>query len=338
MPEKQQPLAIFQSLRKDAFDALEEAPDFASICRVEADYLGKNGRLTHILKSLKEMPEQERKIMGSAANVLKKELEEKIKLKKAEMRKQPFVKHANNFVDITIPGKKISRGHLHPITRVLREVAEIFESMGFEIVEGPEVETEYYNFDALNIPKNHPARDMWDTLWLKPLENRMLLRAHTSPMEIRYMEKNNPPLRIIAPGRCFRYEATDATHEFQFYQVEGLMVGEKINFSHLKGVLEVFLKRLFKNQEIEIRFIPAYYPFVEPGIQVDFRMNKKGKWLEIAGAGMTHPQVFKNVKLNPKSWQGFAFGIGLDRIAMLKYKIDDIRLFHSGDLRFIKQF
>lgn len=335
---KKQPLDIFQSLRKDAIEALEEASDFESVHKIELDYIGKKGRLTNILRSLKEMPAQERKVMGSTANVLKKEIEEKIKLKKNEVGGRVSSGVESGWIDITAPGKKISRGHLHPISRVLREVAEIFESMGFEIVEGPEAETEYYNFDALNIPKDHPARDMWDTFWLKPLADRLLLRAHTSPMEIRYMEKNNPPLRIIAPGRCFRYEATDATHEFQFYQLEGLMIGEKINFANLKGVLEVFLKRLFKNKEIETRFIPAYYPFVEPGVQVDFRMDKSSKWLEIAGAGMTHPQVLKNVKLNPNQWQGFAFGIGIDRIAMMKYKIDDIRLFYSGDLRFIKQF
>lgn len=341
MPKKQ-PADIFQSLRKEAFGALEEAADFDAAKRIEFEYLGKAGRLTKILRSLKDMPAGERKIMGSTANALKKEIEAKIREKKKELEeKGEFVRQKSEWLDVTLPGKKILRGHLHPITRILKEVAAIFESMGFEIAEGPEVETECYNFDALNIPKDHPARDLMDTFWLRHLEgagDKLLLRTHTSPIEARYMEKNNPPLRIIAPGKCFRYEATDATHGFQFYQLEGLMVGEKISLANLKGVLEVFLERLFKNKEIEIRFTPAYYPFVEPGVQIDFRAGKGSKWLEIAGAGMTHPQVLKNVKLNPSIWHGFAFGISLDRIAMLKYKIDDIRLFHSGDLRFIKQF
>lgn len=329
---------IFSSLRKDAFFALEEASDSGAVHKIEAEYLGKKGRLTNILRSLKEMPVSERKTMGSTANALKREMEEKIKLRKEELEEKISSRRKSEEIDVTIPGKKILRGHYHPITRVLKEVTAIFESMGFEIAEGPEVETEYYNFDALNIPKNHPARDMWDTFWLKPLANRLLLRAHTSPMEIRYMEKNNPPLRIIAPGRCFRREATDSLHEHTFYQVEGLMIGEKINLANLKGIMKIFFQKLFSNQDLKIRFRPSYYPFVEPGVDVDVKLDPKKEWLEIAGAGMTHPQVLKNVKLNPDQWQGFAFGLGLDRIAMLKYKIDDIRLFHGGDLRFIKQF
>ena len=333
-----EPQDIFQSLRKDAFKALEEAFDFETIRKIESDYFGKNGGLPRVLRGLKDMPELERKTMGSTANALKKEIKEMIKIKKGEIEKNNALKNKDDWFDISRPGKKISRGHFHPISRILKEVAEIFESMGFEIVEGPEAETEYYNFDALNIPKNHPARDMWDTFWLKPLKNRLLLRAHTSPMEARYMEKNNPPLRIIAPGRCFRHEATDTLHEHTFYQVEGLMIGKKTNLANLKGILETFLRKLFKNKDLKIRFRPSYYPFVEPGVDVDIKLDPKKDWLEIAGAGMTHPQVLKNVKLNPNQWQGFAFGLGLDRIAMLKYKIDDIRLFHSGDLRFIKQF
>lgn len=227
----------------------------------------------------------------------------------------------------------LSKGHLHPLTRVTKQMTDIFQSMGFEVVLGLDVETEYYNFDALNIPKNHPARDMWDTFWLK---NGNLLRTHTSPMQIRYMEKNNPPFQIVVPGRCYRYEATDSTHEIQFNQMECLMIGKDINMSNLKGVLEMFLKKLFSDDKIEIRFRPSYFPFVEPGIEVDMKL--KGKWLEIAGTGMVHPQVLKNVKIDPNEWQGFAFGVGIDRVAMLKYKIDDIRLFYGSDMRFLRQF
>ena len=236
-------------------------------------------------------------------------------------------------IDVTAPGKRPERGHLHPLTLVQNKAIDIFSSMGFEVAEGPEVETEYYNFDALNIPKNHPARDMWDTFWLK---NGKLLRTHTSPVQIRYMETNQPPFRLIAPGKVFRYEATDATHEAQFYQLEGLMVGKEITLANLKAVMEVFFQKFFGEKNIKVRLRPSYFPFVEPGVEVDIWF--KGKWMEIAGAGMVHPKVLENVKIDPREWQGFAFGMGIDRLAMIKYKIDDVRLFYSGDLRFIKQF
>lgn len=238
------------------------------------------------------------------------------------------------WIDVTAPGKKAERGHLHPLTLVQQKAVDIFSSIGFEIVDGPEMETEHYNFDALNIPAEHPAREMHDTFWLK---NKKLMRTHTSPVQIRYMETHNPPVRIIAPGRVFRYEATDASHEIQFYQLEGLMIGKKITLANLKAVMEVFFQKFFNSKDIEVRFRPSYFPFVEPGVEVDMR-RKKGKWMEIAGAGMAHPKVLETGKINPREWQGFAFGMGLDRLAMLKYKIDDIRLFYGSDLRFIKQF
>lgn len=337
---KDQSLDIFQSLRRGAFGALEEASDLNTVQKIESEYLGKNGRLTNILKSLKNLPLSERKAMGSTANALKEEIEKKIRIKKEELKKAFSDRPKSDWLDITLPGKKISRGHLHPLSRLLKEIAAIFESMGFEIAEGPELETEYYNFDALNVPKDHPARDLWNTFWIKGLSpsSRLLLRTHTSPNEVRYMETHQPPIRVIVPGRCFRYEATDATHEIQFYQLEGLMIDEKITLANLKGVVEIFFQKLFKNKDLKVRFRPSYFPFVEPGVEVDIKLGKENDWLEIAGAGMTHPQVLKNVKLDPRKWQGFAFGIGLDRIAMIKYKIDDIRLFYSGDLRFIRQF
>jgi len=237
------------------------------------------------------------------------------------------------WIDITAPGKMLQRGHLHPLTQVQQKAADIFSSMGFEIAEGPEVETEYYNFDALNIPKNHPARDMWDTFWLR---DGRLLRTHTSPVQIHYMERHQPPLRIIAPGKVFRYEATDTKHEVQFYHLEGLMVGKNITLANLKGVLEIFFQKFFGSKDIQVRIRPSYFPFVEPGVEVD--MKFKGKWMEMVGAGMVHPKVLENMKIDPREWQGFAFGMSIDRLAMIKYKIDDIRLFHSSDLRFIKQF
>ena len=226
--------------------------------------------------------------------------------------------------DITVPGEKVIFGHLHPLTLVQRKCEEIFQSMGFSVIEGPEMEEEWYNFDALNIPKDHPARDLWDTFYLK---NGSLLRTHTSPVQIRYMGKNQPPFRIIAPGRVFRHEATDSSHEVNFYQVEGLMVGKDISVANFKAIIQEFFRRFF-SKELEIRLRPSYFPFVEPGFEVDIRWGDR--WMEIMGAGMVHPNVLKNA--------GFAFGIGLDRLAMIKYQIDDIRLFYSGDLRFLNQF
>jgi len=239
---------------------------------------------------------------------------------------------------------KMQTGHLHPITQTINDIVRIFGDMGFSVADGPEIETEYYNFDALNIPKNHPARDMWDTFWLK---DGNLLRTHTSPVQIRHMEKNKPPINIIIPGKTFRYEATDASHEAQFYQFEGLMIGEDITMANLKGVLEEFLKKFF-GSAVQTRFRPSYFPFVEPGVEVDmscFKCNgdgcalcKKTGWIEILGAGMVHPNVLNNVGVDPRKWRGFAFGAGVDRIAMLKYGIDAIRLFYNGDLRFVNQF
>ncbi|OGG55143.1 phenylalanine--tRNA ligase subunit alpha [Candidatus Kaiserbacteria bacterium RIFCSPHIGHO2_02_FULL_49_11] len=234
--------------------------------------------------------------------------------------------------------------HIHPISGMIREINSIFFEMGFTFAEGPEIESEYYNFDALNIPKDHPARDMWDTFWLKPLNARKLLRTHTSPVQVRYMEEHEPPLRIIAPGKVYRNEATDMTHEAQFYQLEGLMIGHDVTLAHLKGVLAEFFGKFFGG-DVEIRLRPGFFPFVEPGVEVDMRLvgenapeRLKDKWIEIMGAGMVHPKVLEYSGINPKEWQGFAFGAGIERLGMLKYGIDDARLFHTGDLRFVNQF
>ena len=297
-------------------------------------YLGKKGKITLIFNSLKKLPVNEKKKLGKEANLIKIKLDKIIREKTQKIKEKIRVESLGmGKIDITRPGKKIKTDHLHPLTLVQREVEEIFQSMGFSTITGPEVETEWYNFDALNIPKDHPARDMWDTFWLK--EN-LLLRTHTSPVQIRYMQKHQPPLRIIVPGRCFRHEATDTSHEIQFYQLEGLVVDKNISASNFRAVIEEFLKRFFKT-DIEIRLRPGFFPFTEPSFEIDARRGK-GDWLEVMGAGMVHPNVFKAVGLNPKNWQGFAFGMGLDRLAMLRYKISDTRLFYSSDLRFLKQF
>lgn len=239
--------------------------------------------------------------------------------------------------------------HVHPITRVIDDINRIFFEMGFAMADGPEVETEYYNFDVLNVPKDHPARDLWDTFWLNPENSRKLLRTHTSPVQARFMEKNKPPFAIIVPGKAFRYEATDATHEAQFHQCEGLMVGKDISLASLKSVLNAFFDKFFAT-DVSVRFRPSYFPFVEPGVEIDvtcFKCYGKektcpichgGGWIEIAGAGMVHPKVLNAVGINPNDWRGFAFGMGVDRLAMLKYGVDDIRLFYSGDLRLVNQF
>jgi len=321
-----------KTIRKEAKKEINSAQNLKDLDDVYKKYLGKKGEITQILRSLKDLPERQRKKQGKLTNQVKKEIELAIKTqnKKLQVRNYNF---QDEELDITIPSKKPLVGHFHPITIVRRKVEEIFQQMGFSIVEGPEVETEWYSFDALNIPKDHPARDVWDTLWLKPKSQNLLLRPHTSPVQIRYMEKNQPPLRIIAPGKVFRHEATDASHDVQFY--------------HFKAIIQEFFKRFF-NKDIKIRLRPSFFPFTEPSFEMDIScVNCQGKgcsvckqtgWVETLGAGMVHPNVLKAGGINPKFWQGFAFGIGLDRLAMMKYKINDIRLFYSSDFRFLEQF
>ncbi|OIO49580.1 MAG: phenylalanine--tRNA ligase subunit alpha [Parcubacteria group bacterium CG1_02_42_13] len=328
-----------ENLRKRALDEAEGIEDIKQLEFFRVKYLGRKGELTDILRSLKGLSLNERKNLGQAANKLRRELEEVVEFKHKELSAEG----KDEFIDITRPGKKVAVGHLHPLTKIEDEIKEIFTSLNFSIVEGPELESEYYNFDALNIPPSHPARDMWDTFWIKSKiknqKSKLLMRTHTSPMQIRYMETHKPPFQIIVPGRVFRYEATDASHEINFYQLEGLMVGENISLANFKFVIEAFFKRLFK-EKIEFRFRPSYFPFVEPAVEVDIKFATKGRgeWLEVMGAGMVHPRVFEAAHLNPRDLQGFAFGVGIERLAMIKYKIPDIRMFYTGDLKFINQF
>jgi phenylalanyl-tRNA synthetase alpha chain len=336
-------------LRKEAEKEIKLAKTLKELDEIFKKYLGKKGKISLIFESIKSLPETEKRKIGKKANELKNLLENELEKKKKEIEEKIEREiEKKEWIDITLPGKKIEFGNLHPLTKVKRKIQEIFQSMGFEIVEGPEIENEFYNFDSLNIPAEHPARDFWNTLWLKT-KKPLLLRTHTSPVQVRYMERKNPPLRIIVPGRVFRHEATDASHEINFYQIEGLMVDEKgkISVSNFKAIIEQFFKNFFE-KKLEVRLRPSYFPFTEPSFEVDVSCpicNKKGcpacerkGFVEIMGAGMVHPEVFKNSGLNPKFWQGFAFGMGLERLAMLKYKINDIRLFYSGDLRFLKQF
>lgn len=328
-------LSDVEKIKHTALEEIKSAKDAKALEAVRVEYLGrKDGKLTKILRSIKDLsPEQKRKI-GPEANALRMELEEALNKKLRSFEKSA----GKATTDITRPGTKVRVGHLHPLTLMEDRIKEIFSGLNFSVVEGPEIETEYYNFDALNIPANHPARDMWDTFWLpdgKSGDGKSLLRTHTSPMQIRYMETHKPPLQIIVPGRVFRFEATDASHEINFHQVEGLMVGEHVNLANFKYIITEFFRQLF-GPGTHVRFRPSYFPFVEPGLEVDIQLN--GKWLEVMGAGMVHPKVFDAVKYDPKKVRGFAFGLGLERLAMIKYKIPDIRLFYSGDLRFINQF
>jgi len=320
-----------QQIKDLVLKDIENAKDLRDLEYIRIKYLGRKGELTEVLRSLKDLSLEERRKIGPLAQKLKKDLEEKIKEKSSA-----FVHSSSSIVyglDITKPAKKIETGHLHPLTKIEEEIRQIFLGLNFSVLEGPEIEDEYHHFDALNILKDHPARDAWNTFWIK--NHNLLLRAHTSPVEIRYMETHQPPFQIISPGRVFRYEATDASHETTFSQIEGLMVGEDISLANFKFIIEKFLKKLF-GEKIDFEFRPSYYPFVEPGVDVYMKWNNR--WLEVAGAGMTHPEVFRAVGYDPYKWQGFAFGFGINRLAMIKYKIPDIRLFYNGDLRFIKQF
>ncbi len=327
-----------ESVKKSSLEELAGIKDVKHLEQFRVKYLGRNGVLTAVLRSLKDRSLEERRATGPAAHALKNELEKRVAEKFHEFSSSP----AGDFFDVSRPGKKVKIGHPHPLAVIEREMREIFGSLGFASVDGPEIETGYYNFDALNIPSDHPARDMWDTFWLK--NQNLLLRTHTSPMQVRFMENHQPPFQIIVPGRVFRYEATDASHEINFYQLEGLMVGKGVSLANFKAVIEEFFKRFF-NKPVEFRYRPSYFPFVEPGLEVDIKIIQNSKlktqnsgWLEVMGAGMVHPRVFEAAGYNPRELTGFAFGMGVDRLAMIKYKIPDVRLFYAGDLRLTAQF
>ncbi|MCJ7515689.1 MAG: phenylalanine--tRNA ligase subunit alpha [Dehalococcoidia bacterium] len=334
--------------------ALDELAKVTNINELEAwriPYLGRKGDLIRILRSLATVPINERREVGARANELKKSLEAAFEEKKADLERGLTLSLQRDTLDVTLPGQQFLLGRLHPTTQILEEICGIFNSMGFQIVEGPEVEWDYYNFEALNMPADHPARDMFATLWMdfKTKDNGrpVLLRTHTSPVQIRVMEKLPPPIRIIAPGRVYRYEATDATHEWMFYQVEGLAVDRNITLADLKGTLFEFARRLFGTDR-KCRFRCDYFPFVEPGVEVAIdcrvchgegcRLCGNSGWIEILGAGMVHPEVLRRVGIDPEVYSGFAFGMGVERIPILRYGIDDIRLFYSNDMRFLKQF
>ena len=331
------------NIKEEALNALSSVTDEKELNDLRVKYLGKKGVITLSLKRVGSLSSEERPEFGRQVNEVKKILEEGIKAKKDELKEKASLDEKKYFFDPTLPGKRPARGTLHPITQVMDEVISIFTFMGFEVAEGPEIESDYYNFEALNIPKDHPARDMQDTFYIT---DDIVLRTHTSPVQIRTMEKKSPPIRIIAPGKVYRCDS-DISHTPMFHQVEGLFVDEGISFAHLKGILKIFVHEVF-GRDTALRFRPSFFPFTEPSAEVDVqcvickgkgcRLCSNSGWLEILGAGMVDPEVFKSVNYDSEKWTGFAFGMGIERIAMLKYGIDDIRLFFENDLRFLKQF
>lgn len=335
----------FEEIRAQAIKELNDIKDKAELESLRVAKLGKKGVITGILKQMGSLSPEERPVVGQKANKLRAELEQLISEKQAELAAaEQNLKFQKEAIDVTIPGKKNEIGHKHPLNIVLDEVKDIFRGMGFDIVEGPEVEWDYYNFEALNIPKGHPARDTQDTFYIT--EN-MLLRTQTSPVQIRTMENKNPPLRIIAPGRVYRSDAVDATHSPLFHQIEGLVVDKDVTMGELKGTLETFAKKLY-GEETKIRLRPHHFPFTEPSCEMDvscFKCGGKGcpmckgeGWIEILGAGMVHPKVLENGGVDPNVYSGFAFGIGLERLVMFRFGIDDMRLLYENNAKFLEQF
>lgn len=333
-----------EELKIDAERELKAASDEVELQNVKAKFLGRKGVITGILKGMRDIPESERREMGKLINEAKQFIESLVDKRfeeiKEEKKKRILIEER---VDITLPGRGINFGGKHPVTQVMEEIVGIFERMGFEVAEGPEVELDYYNFEALNMPKNHPARDMQDTFYIS---DDVVLRTHTSPVQIRVMEKQKPPVKIIAPGRVYRRDS-DVSHTPMFHQVEGLLVDENVSFGDLKGVLTEFARLVF-DADIKVRFRPSFFPFTEPSAEMDIecvicdgkgcRVCKNSGWLEILGCGMVDPEVFKSVNYDSERYTGFAFGMGIERITMLKFGINDIRLFFENDIRFLRQF
>lgn len=335
-------------LKQEALDRLKSVSGEDDLGTWHRDYLGRQGKVTTAMRGISELPAEDRPAFGQAVNALRNELQEAFDQKQDQVLAASLQNRLESEqIDVTLPGRKPIPGTLHPVTRMIREITRVFGLMGFQTVEGPEVEDAYYAFDALNIPQDHPARDVWDTIFIESDEREIVLRPHTSPMQIRTMEQIEPPVRVVVPGRCYRYEALDATHEWHFHQIEGLAVDTNITMTDLKGTLAEFARQIF-GQERKVRFRCDYFPFVEPG--VDFaidcmfcegagcRVCSGTGWIELLGAGMVHPNVLRYVGYDPDVYSGWAFGMGIERIVMLKYGIEDIRHFYQGDVRFLSQF
>lgn len=334
-----------QSIEKEAEKLFKDVDDLDRLEDLRIEFLGKKGRITDVLRQMGKIPAEERPVIGQIANQLKAKLNELIQLKKNELEELIREKRlAEEKIDITLPGAGPEIGHYHPLTQIINEVKDVFIGLGFTIAEGPEIETEYNNFEALNVPEHHPARDLQDTFYI---DDKYLLRTHTSPVQIRTLARQKPPIRVIAPGRVYRSDELDASHSPVFHQVEGLVIDKDISFSDLKGTIELFVKAIY-GENRSLRFRPSYFPFTEPSAEVDIscivcggkgcRLCSHTGWLEVMGSGMVHPNVLEMAGLDTRVYSGFAFGMGWDRVAMLKYGIDDIRLFFENDRRFLHQF
>ena len=328
-----------ESIVSRALAAFRAAGDAASLENAKARFLGKAGELTALQATLKSVPAESRKEFGASFNAAKQRIEQALEARRAELADAKLAgRLAEEALDVTLPGRSRGRGGIHPVIRTWQRIEEIWRSIGFDVADGPEIETDWYNFTALNNPENHPARSMQDTFYVDLNDKDglpLLLRTHTSPMQVRYARMHQPPIKVIAPGRTYRVDS-DATHSPMFHQVEGLWIDEHISFADLKGVYAEFLRRFFEDDNLEVRFRPSYFPFTEPSAEIDMKL--KGKWLEISGSGQVHPAVVRNFGLDPERHIGFAFGSGLERLTMLRYGIDDLRLFFDGDLRFLEQF
>ncbi len=327
---------------QDALDSLGKVGSAAELDQVKARYLGKQGALTEELKQLGKLPPEERPAAGARINEVKQAIEAAISARRDALADKILeARLAQEALDVTLPGRGRGRGGIHPVTRTWQRAEAIFNSIGFDVADGPEIETDWYNFTALNQPKNHPARSMHDTFYIDDATGEnLLLRTHTSPMQVRYARTHAPPIKVIAPGRTYRVDS-DATHSPMFHQVEGLWIDEHISFANLKGIYTEFLRRFFESDDLLVRFRPSFFPFTEPSAEIDMQFSvgpNRGKWLEICGAGQVHPNVVRNFGLDPEKHIGFAFGSGLERLTMLRYGISDLRLFYEGDLRFLKQF
>ncbi len=333
-----------EPLAREAKAAIAAAEDAAALEQLRVDYLGKKGQITALLKGLGKLTPEERPDAGAKINVVKQELQDLIGARRAELERAAVNERlVQETIDVTLPGRGQSTGGIHPVTRTIERMEDFFTTIGFEVREGPEVEDDYHNFEALNIPAHHPARAMHDTFYV---DEHTVLRTHTSPVQVRVMETEEPPLRIICPGRVYRCDS-DLTHTPMFHQVEGLLIDEESSFADLKGVIGDFLRAFFE-QELEVRFRPSYFPFTEPSAEVDIqcvncggagcRVCSQTGWLEVMGCGMVHPRVFEYSKIDPEKYSGFAFGMGVERLAMLRYGVNDLRLFFDNDLRFLEQF
>jgi phenylalanyl-tRNA synthetase alpha chain len=322
-----------QQILDQALQQFAAISDEVELEQAKARYLGKEGSLTVLLKGLGKLSAEERPAAGVRINQVKQGIEAALQQRRDALQQIKLSqKLAAESLDVTLPGRGLGTGGLHPVTRTQERIEQLFHSLGFAIASGPEIERDFYNFTALNIPENHPARAMHDTFYIDP---QHVLRTHTSPVQVRYMETHQPPLKIISPGRVYRVDS-DATHSPMFHQVEGLWVDEEISFANLKGVVQDFLQRFFEQDDLQVRFRPSFFPFTEPSAEMD--MSWKGGWLEIGGCGMVHPNVLKHVNIDSEKYLGFAFGLGVERLAMLRYGVNDLRQFYESDLRFLKQF